>query len=108
MPSVWPSVALATASMPSMPPAPGLFSMTTGWPQREASLSLMARTIRSSELPGPVGTTIFTGRLGQAAWAAAAWAAAGWVVTRAAEAAEAAVKARRWRRCRRMGGSRRG
>jgi hypothetical protein len=58
--------------MPSMPPAPARFSITTGWPQRAASLSLIARTIRSSELPGPVGTTIFTGRLGQAAWACAA------------------------------------
>ena len=71
MPSVWPSVALATTSMPSMPPAPALVSTTTGWPQRLASLSLMARTIRSSELPAGAGTTIFTGRVGQAPWARA-------------------------------------
>ena len=67
--SVWPSVALAAMSTPSMPPAPGLFSITTGWPQRAASLSPISRAIRSSELPGPVGTTIFTGLFGQGVWA---------------------------------------
>jgi len=65
MASVWPSVALAATSRPSMPPAPGLFSMTTGWPHFAPSLSLMARAMRSSELPGPVGTTMRTGLVGQ-------------------------------------------
>ena len=72
---VWPSLALAAASTPSRPPAPGLLSTTTAWPQRAASLSDMARTMRSSELPGPVGTTMRTVRVGHALCALASCAA---------------------------------
>jgi hypothetical protein len=65
MPIVWPSGwALATVSMPSMPPAPALFSTTTGWPQRSFSLSPSRRTMMSSELPAGAGTTMRTGRAG--------------------------------------------
>src|SRR5689334_12198711 len=72
---VWPSsLAFAAASTPSMPPAPGLLSTTTAWGQRSLSLSASRRATTSSELPAGAGTTMCTGRFGQAAWA---WAASG-------------------------------
>src|SRR5574337_685698 len=63
---------LAATSTPSMPPAPGLFSTTTGWPQRSLSLSPRTRATTSSELPAGAGTTMRTGRGGHGVWASAA------------------------------------
>src|SRR5574343_455022 len=77
MPRVWPSgAALATTSMPSMPPAPALFSTVSGWPQRAASFSPRVRTMMSSELPAGAGTTTRTGLSGQPAAKVAGAAAA--------------------------------
>src|SRR5438094_2316919 len=66
MTSVWPSGALfATKSAPMLPPAPGLFSTTTGWPSACCSLAAMRRAERSTGPPGAYGTTRWTGRDGQ-------------------------------------------
>src|SRR3954465_9135462 len=46
------------------PPAPGLFSITTGWPSACESLSQTTRVITSVGPPAGNGTTIFTGRAG--------------------------------------------
>jgi len=52
-PTVWPSGALfATASTPMLPPAPGRFSTTTGWPSFSLILGAMERAIRSALPPG--------------------------------------------------------
>lgn len=50
-PSVWPSVALATASRPMLPLAPALFSITTGWPSTGESLSASRRATTSLTPP---------------------------------------------------------
>src|SRR6266478_2557067 len=49
-------------------PAPGLFSITTCWPQVLDSRSAVMRATVSVDPPGAYGTTTRTGRLGQA-WA---------------------------------------
>src|SRR6185295_19342156 len=50
-----------------MAPAPGLFSMTTGWPSRLLTASAAARAMRSLAPPGPNGTTQRIGWSGQSA-----------------------------------------
>ena len=53
-PIVEPSgAALAMASVPRLPLAPALFSMTIGWPVRLASLSPTMRAMMSGVEPGP-------------------------------------------------------
>src|SRR5215831_15263306 len=49
-------------------PAPGLFSITTCWPQILDSRSVVMRATVSLDPPGAYGTTTRTGRVGQA-WA---------------------------------------
>src|SRR2546421_4786673 len=49
-----------------LPPAPGLFSTTTGWPSACCSLGAMRRAERSTGPPGAYGTTRWIGRDGQA------------------------------------------
>src|SRR6516162_3579390 len=49
-------------------PAPGLFSITTCWPQILDSQSAVMRATVSVDPPGAYGTTTRTGRVGQA-WA---------------------------------------
>ncbi|MNV84154.1 hypothetical protein D3C71_1780110 [compost metagenome] len=51
--------ALATASMPIMPPAPGLFSMTTGRLQRVCMAGCMMRDMVSPPVPGDEAMMIF-------------------------------------------------
>src|SRR5215468_10599146 len=48
-----------------LPPAPGLFSITTCWPHISESLAPRMRPIASMPPPGVNGTTSFTTRLGQ-------------------------------------------
>jgi hypothetical protein len=62
---------LATKSAPTVVPAPGLLSITTGWPRLFASASPSARATRSVVPPGGNGTTIVTGFEGQSCWASA-------------------------------------
>src|SRR5436190_6729056 len=54
-----------------LPPAPGLFSMTTGWPSRCESLSATARAERSVEPAGGKGTIMRIVLLGYVACAPA-------------------------------------
>jgi hypothetical protein len=73
--SVWPSgAARITSPEPSVPPAPGRLSMTTGWPSAEPRPRAMARASRSVAPPAGNGTTMRIGLLGQA-WPAAQGAA---------------------------------
>ncbi len=70
--SVYPSGAdLATASLPSAPPAPARFSTTKGWPICLAIDSPSKRAVTSRLPPGANGTTIFTGFEGKACASAA-------------------------------------
>ena len=63
--SVWPSgAARATAAAPMLVPAPGRFSITNGLPSRCSSFGATSRATISMPPPGPVGTTIVTGRAG--------------------------------------------
>src|SRR5215467_8607208 len=62
---------LATAAAPILVPAPGLFSITSCWAQMPDRRSAVMRATVSVDPPGAYGTTIRTGRLGQA-WANAA------------------------------------
>ena len=64
--SVWPSLALATKSLPVLPLAPGLFSTTTVCFSASASGWLMARAMMSDEPPGGYGTMMRTVLLGHA------------------------------------------
>jgi hypothetical protein len=51
--SVYPSgFALATTVVPMLPPAPGRFSTTNGWPIPAASFCVMIRAIVSLAPPG--------------------------------------------------------
>src|SRR5688572_30774504 len=72
--SVWPSgAAFATRSEPITPPAPGLFSTTTGWPRSGESCCATTRATVSELPPGGKPTTMRTARSGyDCAWAAAA------------------------------------
>ena len=55
-------VALATASAPRLPDAPGLFSITTLWPIAADSFGLISRARMSEVPPGANGTMMRTGR----------------------------------------------
>ena len=76
MPKVKPSgAALTTVEVPVMPPAPGWFSTTTGWPKALPSATVAARTMASTPEPALIGRMKRTGRspcaqAGQAASAA--------------------------------------
>src|SRR5438132_1290336 len=50
-----------------LPPAPGLFSITTVWPQTSCRRLPMRRAVMSVEPPGVNGTTMRTGFAGQSA-----------------------------------------
>ncbi len=52
--------------IPMVPPAPGRFSSTTGWPSCVLSFSETVRAMMSVELPGVKGTTTLIGFAGQA------------------------------------------
>src|SRR5262245_48499695 len=58
------------SSMARMPKAPGLFSITTGWPRIGRMCSPTMRMTMSVALPGPNGTTTLTGLLGYLSCAA--------------------------------------
>ena len=61
---VWPSgEARATAAAAVMPPAPGMFSITTGLPNESAIFCATARAVMSPRPPGPNPTTILIGRV---------------------------------------------
>src|SRR5882762_7420453 len=65
MPRVWPSGAdLATYSVPTTVPAPGLFSTTTGWPHTSCIFAATRRPMMSVAPPGGKGTINRTGREG--------------------------------------------
>ena len=62
---VWPSGAERTTSIAAIdPPAPGLFSMTKGWPKVAVNCCPTARAATSLPEPGGNGTNRRTGRLG--------------------------------------------
>src|SRR5260221_7399073 len=70
MRSVYPSGAdLAATSTPMVPSAPGLLSITTGWPRRVPSLSATTRARLSTPPPAAYGTTMWTGLSGYSALA---------------------------------------
>ena len=48
-----------------MPDAPGMSSTIIGWPSAFETPLASRRAITSVALPGPVGTSNFTGRVGQ-------------------------------------------
>lgn len=51
-------------AVPVMPPAPGRFSITTGWPSAFARLALMARMAPSAPEPAESGRMTRSGRSG--------------------------------------------
>src|ERR1700729_2808504 len=63
-----------TYSLATAPTAPGLFSMTTGWPHAALSFGAINRATISTPPPGAKGTMTCTGRAGKSC--ACAWAAA--------------------------------
>jgi hypothetical protein len=75
--------------VPTLPPAPGRLSITTGCPSARASGSARMRAMMSGEVPAGNGTTSLIARAGQAC------AADG---SATAEAAAAAMEFRTWRR----------
>ena len=59
---VWPSGGAASMACTAMaPPAPGLFSTTTGWPMSAASWSATMRATTSMVPPAGAGTSMRTG-----------------------------------------------
>ena len=56
--------ALAAAAAPTLPPCPGLLSITMAWPKYSASLGATARAKLSAPPPGGNGTTSLMGLLG--------------------------------------------
>src|SRR4029077_3133544 len=54
-----------TYSLATAPTAPGLFSMTTGWPQASLSFGAISRATMSTPPPGAKGTMTCTGRAGK-------------------------------------------
>src|SRR5215471_16415099 len=67
MTNVWPSGgARTTASVPMLPPAPGLFSMMNCWPNRSDSRWPIRRAVMSVAPAEPKGTMSRTGRVGYA------------------------------------------
>jgi hypothetical protein len=62
---VWPSgAARATDAAALIPPAPGMFSITTGLPNESDIFCATARAVMSPRPPGPKPTTILIGRAG--------------------------------------------
>src|SRR3981189_1857425 len=57
----------ADMSAAMLPPAPGLFSTTTDWPQTSCRRLPIRRAVISVEPPGVNGTTMRTGLTGQSA-----------------------------------------
>jgi len=57
-------LALATMAAPMLPPAPGLLSMTTGWPQVLRISSATSRATMSVLPPAENPTTMVIWRLG--------------------------------------------
>jgi hypothetical protein len=55
--------ALATVSPATIPPAPGLFSITTDWPMLSDIFCATMRAVKSATPPAPNGTTILMARL---------------------------------------------
>ena len=53
--------ACTIACVPVMPPAPGMFSITTGWPSDLVSDGLTVRMIVSTPEPGPTGRIVRSG-----------------------------------------------
>src|SRR6516225_9663164 len=75
--SVWPSAgALATKPVPMLPPAPDLFSTTNGTPNFACRCCCRMRASKSADPPAANGTTMVTGRCGQASCACAGAASA--------------------------------
>src|SRR6478735_12328555 len=70
--------------MPMPPPAPPLFSITTGWPRSRDMASATGRPTMSASPPGGNGTTMVTGLEGKGAWARARPAVAARTTARAA------------------------
>ena len=65
LPSMYPSLSdFATASMPTLPLAPGRFSTTIVWPSSLPASSASRREIMSELPPGAVGTISRIGRVG--------------------------------------------
>src|SRR6202140_1484351 len=54
-----------TYSLATAPTAPGLFSMTTGWPHASLSFGAISRATMSTPPPGAKGTMTCTGRTGK-------------------------------------------
>jgi len=54
-----------------LPPAPGRFSITSGWPSVALTCGPMARRMASALPPGGKVTTTLIGLVGQASWARA-------------------------------------
>ncbi len=91
-PTVCPSgSALATAVRPMLPPAPGRFSITSGWPSFSLTRGAMARTMASALPPGGKVTITRMGLVGQAA----SWARAGLAKANSVAPPRAAHSARR-------------
>src|SRR4051812_336954 len=64
--SVWPSAgAFATVSAATKPEAPGLLSITTGWPRDSGSFAASGRLMMSFDPPAGEGTTTRIGRVGK-------------------------------------------
>ena len=57
-------MAFATISAPMFPPAPGLFSMTMGWPRAFLNSSEISRAMMSVVPPAENPITMVIGRLG--------------------------------------------
>src|SRR5712691_13509109 len=73
-----------------MPKAPGLFSITNGWPRIGRTCSPTIRITMSVALPGPKGTTTLIGFTGYLSWAAAA------MLPSARQDAESKIRPRRF------------
>src|SRR6516162_3172736 len=70
--SVWPSAgAFATKPVPMLPPAPDLFSTMHGTPNFVCRCCCRMRASKSADPPAANGTTMVTGRCGQASCACA-------------------------------------
>ena len=63
--SMWSSLLETTAAVPVMPPAPGRFSTTMGWPIFGPMISARMRTEPLPAPPGAKGTITLTGLVGQ-------------------------------------------
>src|SRR3989338_2727407 len=92
---VYPSgLAPASSVIPSVVAAPGLLTITIGWPRVFSAAWARARPVRSVLPPGPHGTISVIGRSGYSARAARGVAASAAPVTSRAAAATAIVRRR--------------